>query len=165
MVSTCNQFYKVIAGDGCYDIANDHGIPLVSFYAWNPAVKTDYSGLQADEYVCVGVKSTSTSAVVPATTSVSGITTPSPIQTGMVSTCDTFCDVHSGDSCYNIAATHGVSYAWNLAVKIDCSGLQPDEYVCVGVKAAAGTGVTTPYPVQTGMVATCDEFYKVIAGD
>ncbi|CAG8010468.1 unnamed protein product [Penicillium nalgiovense] len=169
MVSTCNQFYKVVADDGCYDIANEHGIPLASFYAWNPAVKTDCSGLQADEYVCVGVKLTSTSAVVTATTSVSGVTTPSPIQKGMVSTCDTFYDVHPGDSCYDIADTHGVSldtfYTWNPAVKTDCSGLQPDEYVCVGVKAATGTGVTTPYPVQTGMVATCDAFYKVIADD
>ncbi|CAG8935539.1 unnamed protein product, partial [Penicillium salamii] len=168
VVSTCDKFYKVVADDGCYDIANDHGITLASFYTWNPAVKTDCSGLQANEYVCVGVKSTSTSAV-SATTSVSGVTTPSPIQTGMISTCDTFYDVHSGDSCYDVAETHGVSldsfYAWNPAVKTDCSGLQPDEYVCVGVKATTGTGVTTPYPIQTGMVATCDEFYKVIADD
>lgn len=48
-------------------------------------------------------------------------------------------------------------YACNPAVKTDCSGLQADEYVGVGVKAATGTGVTTPYPVQTGMVATCDD--------
>lgn len=139
MVSTCDKFYKVIADDGCYDIANDHGIPLASFYTWNPAVKTDCSGLQANEYICVSVKSTSTSAVT-ATTSVSGVTTPSPIQTGMVSTCDTFYDVQSGNSCYDIADTHGVSldsfYAWNPAVKTDCSGLQANEYVCVGVSSS-----------------------------
>lgn len=35
-------------------------------------------------------------------------------------------------------------YACNPAVKTDCSGLQADEYVGVGVKAATGTGVTTP---------------------
>lgn len=29
--------------------------PLSSFYSWNPAVHTDCSGLQASEYVCVGV--------------------------------------------------------------------------------------------------------------
>jgi hypothetical protein len=87
----------------------------------------------------------------------------------MVSTCDIFYDVHSGDLCYDIADTHGVSldpfYAWNPAVKTACSGLQPDAYVCVGVKVATRTGVTTPYPVQTNMVATCDEFYKVVADD
>ncbi|KAJ5391003.1 uncharacterized protein N7496_002071 [Penicillium cataractarum] len=161
-VSTRNQFYKVIAGDGCHDIAKDHMILLASFYASNLVVKTDCSGLQAVEYVCMGVKSTSTSVVVTATTSVSGVTTRSSIQRGMVSTCDTFYDVRSGDSCYDIADAHGVSldyfYAWNLVVKTDCSGLQPDEYVCVGVKAATETGVTTLYPVQTGMVDTCDEF-------
>jgi spore germination protein YaaH len=167
MVSTCDQFYKVIANDGCYDIASDHEITLASFYAWNPAVKTDCSGLQANEYVCVGVKSTTTSSVV--TTPASGVTTPSPIQTGMISTCDTFYDVLSGDSCYDIANTYAISldsfYAWNPAVKTDCSGLQPNDYVCIGVKSTTGTGVTTPSPIQTGMVSTCDQFYKVIAND
>lgn len=121
-------------------------------------MKTDCSGLQAHEYVCAGV--VSTSAVVTATTSVSGVTTPSPVQTGMVSTCDTFYDVYSGDLCYSIADTYGDSLdsfsALNLAVKTDYSGLQADKYFCLIVKAATGTGVITPYPVHTGIVATCD---------
>jgi hypothetical protein len=35
----------------CYDIASSHEITLASFYAWNPAVKTDCSGLQANECI------------------------------------------------------------------------------------------------------------------
>lgn len=126
MVSTCNKFYKVVSDDSCYDIANDHGVSLFNFYAWNPAVNTDCSGLQANEYVCVGVKSTTT-----------GVTTPYPVQTGMVSTCDQFYKVVSGDSCVDITSEYGIStssfYAWNPAVKTDCTGLQADEYVCVAV--------------------------------
>lgn len=57
MIATCDEFYKIIAGDSCVNIANAYGIPLASFYAWNPTVKTDCSGLQASEYVCVGVSS------------------------------------------------------------------------------------------------------------
>jgi hypothetical protein len=104
-----------------------------------------------------------------AISSVSGVTAPSPIQTGIVSTCDTFYDVHFGDLCYDIADTHCVSLdsfsAWNLAVKTDSSGLKADNYVCVSVEAATRTGITTPYPNQIGIVTTCDGFYKVIAGD
>jgi LysM repeat protein len=99
---------------------------LSNFYTWNPAVKTDCSGLQANEYVCVGVESTRT-----------GVTTPYLVQTGMVSTCDKFYKVVADDSCVNIANEYGISmssfYAWNPAVKTDCTGLQADEYVCVTV--------------------------------
>lgn len=56
MVSTCDIVYKVAAGDSCVDIANDNSILVSSFYDYNPAVKTDCSGLQAKEYVvCVGM--------------------------------------------------------------------------------------------------------------
>ena len=81
MVSSCNDFYKVILNDSCYDIANNHSILLSSFYDWNPAVRTDCSGLEANEYVCVGIKASK------AGTSVSA---PYPVQTGMVSNCDAF---------------------------------------------------------------------------
>lgn len=101
MVSTCDKFYKVIADDGCYDIANDHGIPLASFYAWNPAVK--------------------------------------PIAL-MVATCDEFYKAIADDSCVDIASANGIPvasfYNWSLAVKTDCSGLQANKNVCVGVSSS-----------------------------
>lgn len=126
MVSNCDAFYKVIANDSCYDIANNHAVSLANFYAWNLAVKKDCSGLQANEYVCFGVESTTT-----------GITTPYPVQTGMVSTCDKFYKVVADDSCVDIANEYGIStssfYAGNPAVKTDCTGLQADEYLCVAV--------------------------------
>ena len=33
------------AGDGCYDLADAHGIELDDFYTWNPALMDDCSGL------------------------------------------------------------------------------------------------------------------------
>ncbi|KAJ5085779.1 hypothetical protein N7532_010550 [Penicillium argentinense] len=74
------------------------------------------------------------------------------------------------DSCVDIATNHDISpgsfYEWNPAVKSDCSGLQTNEYVCVGIKAATtGTDIVTPYPIQTGIISTCDKFYKVLADD
>ncbi|KAF2121004.1 hypothetical protein BDV96DRAFT_641641 [Lophiotrema nucula] len=54
MVSGCKKFYKAISGDGCWAIANANGITLDQFVAWNPAVKSDCSGLWPDYYYCIG---------------------------------------------------------------------------------------------------------------
>lgn len=137
MVSNCDAFYKVVAGDSCVDIANSHAIPVSSFYSWNPAVNTDCSGLQANVYVCVGITSTAT---------VTGITTPAPIQTGMVPNCNDFYKVVTNDQCGQIASAYTIPlssfYSWNPAVHTDCSGLQASEYVCVGVAGAAAATTT-----------------------
>lgn len=55
MVGHCNKFYKVKTGDGCYDLAQSKGIDLNDLYKWNPAVRGDCSGLQANTYICMGV--------------------------------------------------------------------------------------------------------------
>ncbi|KAJ6151669.1 hypothetical protein N7470_006797 [Penicillium chermesinum] len=54
-IETCKKYYKVGEDDGCYDIAAAHDITLKNFYAWNPSVKDDCSGLKFDTYVCVGI--------------------------------------------------------------------------------------------------------------
>jgi LysM repeat protein len=196
MVSNCDLFYDVQSGDGCFQIAQNYGINLNDFYAWNPAVGSSCQQLFPDYYVCVGtvgsnppssstsMSSTSTHSAT-STTSGSRITTPTPTQAGMVSNCDLFYDVKSGDGCYDIAQSYGISlndfYAWNPAVGNDCSGLWPDYYVCVGIggsspppssttsthssTTSSGSGVTTPTPTQAGMVNNCDAFYDVQSGD
>ncbi|KAI1428201.1 hypothetical protein F5Y12DRAFT_711518 [Xylaria sp. FL1777] len=59
-----------------------------------------------------------------------------PVQTGMVSDCDEFYLVRSGDSCANIAFVEGISltnfYAWNPAVGSSCAGPEA-VYVCIGL--------------------------------
>ncbi|RKK78487.1 hypothetical protein BFJ69_g5537 [Fusarium oxysporum] len=55
MVTGCKYFYQVHGGDGCWDIAHDNNINLDDFYKWNPAVKTDCSGLQPDYNICIGI--------------------------------------------------------------------------------------------------------------
>ncbi|GAQ08984.1 hypothetical protein ALT_6305 [Aspergillus lentulus] len=194
MVSSCNKFYLVVSGDSCYDIAAAQGISLDNFYAWNPAVGSSCGGLWPDYYVCVGVISggtttttltttTSTTSTGTTTTAGNGVTTPTPIQTGMVTSCNKFYLVVSGDGCYDIAAAAGVAlsdfYAWNPAVGSSCAGLWPNYYVCVGVLGGAGTtttktttttttsgnGVATPTPTQSGMVSNCKKFYLVVSGD
>lgn len=47
-----DEFHKVVAGNWCFDIANNYGISLSLSI---PVVKSDCSGLQASKYVCVDV--------------------------------------------------------------------------------------------------------------
>ncbi|POR34653.1 LysM domain-containing protein, partial [Tolypocladium paradoxum] len=105
--------------NGCAAIASNHGISLDSFYAWNPAVKADCSGLV---YVCVGVigqRQPQLAQRLP----------PRPRQrmSGMAPNCDAFHKVVPGDTCYDISNSAAVAlakfYAWNPAVGKDCSGL------------------------------------------
>jgi LysM repeat protein len=188
MVRNCKKFYDVKSGDGCAAIASSYGISLSDFYSWNPAVKTDCSQLWPDYYVCVGLiggsVQTSTKKPVSTTkkpTATNGITTPTPTQTGMVGNCDAFYLVKSGDGCAAIATKKGITlaqfYKWNPAVGSDCSKLYPDYYVCVSIVGVSpsttvkrttstkGNGITTPTPIQTGMVSNCKKFYDVKSGD
>lgn len=138
MVDKCTGFYFVQTGDGCWDIANDNNIALDDFYAWNPAVKTDCSGLQANVYVCVRRES---EAPAPTTVEPTGILTPTPIQSGMVEGCMDFYFVQAGDDCWSIAEDNKIAleefYAWNPAVKTDCSGLLANVHVCIGKDSQA----------------------------
>lgn len=143
MVNDCNGFDFVNSGDGCKAVADRNGISLEDFLSWNPDVGSGCSGLWADVYVCVGVIG-GTTPPTPTTLSTStrtgnGIATPTPTQPGMVSNCDGFHLVGSGDSCYDIADEAGIwlleFYAWNPAVGTDCSGLWLGYYVCTSVIA------------------------------
>jgi LysM repeat protein len=197
MVSTCNDFYLVVSGDSCYDIATANAIALDDLYSWNPAVGTNCAGLWPDYYICVGVAggssattttikttitTTTTTTSKTTTTTGNGVATPTPTQANMASNCNAFYLVVSGDSCYDIAVANGIAladlYSWNPAVGTGCGGLWPDYYICVGLIGGStptttttttttktGNGVTTPTPIQTGMVTTCKTFYLVVSGD
>jgi hypothetical protein len=140
MVSTCDSFYFVKMGDLCDDIAEDHGISREELNAWNPAIKSDCTGLKYDYYVCVGVYEalpTQTSSAPPSSTSSVTEVTPTPTQDGMVGGCGEFYLVQEGDGCWAIADASGISlddfYKWNPAIGTDCAGLRYDFYVCIGL--------------------------------
>lgn len=116
---------------------------LSQFYQWNPAVKTDCSGLQAGYFVCIGVAgSTTTTTSNP----------HSPQQTGIAANCNKYYFVEIGDGCAAIASTYGITladfYSWNPAVGTSCQSLQAGYYVCVGVSGST-TSTTTTKPTTT----------------
>ncbi|KAI1131229.1 LysM domain protein [Nemania abortiva] len=137
IAGNCNAFYLVKSGDSCYDIAAAKSISLNDFYAWNPAVGNTCATLISGYYVCVGISGSATTTLPPTTTKGNGVSTPTPIQTGMVTNCDTFHKVVSGDSCYDIAAAAGIAlasfYSWNPAVGSTCATLYLGYYVCIGL--------------------------------
>ncbi|EAW14094.1 putative LysM domain protein [Aspergillus clavatus NRRL 1] len=168
LISTCDAFYKVQAGDICYNIVTSFGnFTIDQFYQWNPAVKTDCSGLQAGYYVCVGVPgltttTTTTSTTIATTTTSATHTGPSPTQTGIISDCVTYYQVQSGDSCWSIV-TKKYSYlttsefiSWNPAVGATCSYLDVGYWYCVA------TSTVQPMP---GTISTCTKYYQVASGD
>ncbi|KAI1381145.1 hypothetical protein F4677DRAFT_402291 [Hypoxylon crocopeplum] len=179
MTSSCNAFYLVKLGDNCASIASAYGISLSDFYAWNPAAGSTCGYLGLNDYVCVGVIG---QTITTTSTSGNGISTPTPIQTGMTMNCNKFYDVVLGDQCQTVADKFGITldqfYSWNPAVGSSCLYLDVDDYVCVGVigftatttsttstTTTSGNGVSTPTPTQPGMVSNCNKFHYTVSGD
>jgi LysM repeat protein len=151
MTTDCNNFYLVVQGDGCYDIATSHSVALDDFYKWNPAVGSNCASLWLNTYVCIGILGGSTADPKPSnthkpstvvqptstakTSTGNGVATPTPIQPNMVPNCNGFYLVKTGDSCYDIAAASGISaddfYRWNPYVQTDCSKLWTGYNVCI----------------------------------
>lgn len=165
MVDNCNKFYFVVKDDNCYNIAAAQQITLDQLYVWNPVVGTSCESLWPQVYICVGIigfTATPSPTPVPSSTirpsstkatPTNGITTPTPVQAGLISTCDEFYLVKDTDNCYNIAQTYQISldqfYAWNPAVGSSCATLWPRYYVCVSL-IGVSTLTTTTKPTSTG---------------
>lgn len=174
IVNNCDAFYFVVAGDTCETITAKHGITQAQFLAWNPSVGSTCSGLWANAYACVSIIGHTPSIPTTTTTTGNGIATPTPVQPNMVSNCDSFHKVQSGDTCATIAAAKGISVSqfttWNPYVRSDCSLLWLDYYVCVSIVGHTptpvnpGNGIQTPTPYQDGMTTSCKTFHFVQSG-
>ncbi|KAE8143473.1 hypothetical protein BDV38DRAFT_292055 [Aspergillus pseudotamarii] len=132
--SNCDKFHLVTSGDQCDTIAAEYGISEAQFKAWNPNIESNCSNLWLDYYVCVHVPgATTTTSSLPEPTS----TGPQPQMPGIVSNCQTFYKVKSGDDCYSIETATGITLdqfrSWNTQIDASCSNLWVDYYVCTGV--------------------------------
>ncbi|OAA81565.1 LysM domain protein [Akanthomyces lecanii RCEF 1005] len=165
MVANCGKFTLVRRYDKCEYIAQNFGISLQDFLAWNPKVGKDCAGLETEKYACVSVSShvtstatsstTTASTTEPATTTTAGngIETPQPTQPGMVTDCNKFYRVSKGDTCDKITSSSRISPSdfarWNPNVGDKCTGLWADTYACVGV-----VGGPPPIPSSTTTTTT-----------
>ncbi|KAL0930177.1 LysM domain-containing protein [Colletotrichum truncatum] len=173
IVTNCDAFYFVVAGDTCETIASKHGITVAQFRSWNPSAGTTCTGLWANAYACVSIVGhTPTKPSTTTTKPGNGIATPTPIQPNLVGNCDRFYKVKSGDTCATIASSNGITVqqitTWNPAVKSDCTALWLDYYICTSIvghtPTTPGNGIQTPTPIQSGMTTSCKTFHFVTSG-
>jgi LysM repeat protein len=185
MVKNCIKFHPVSKTTTCDSIEKYYKLSFAQFFAWNPAVGEDCSGLWANYNVCVSVRgykpSTTMIITKPTTTKpTNGISTPSPIQDNMVKSCEKFHQIKSTTTCTSIETYYNLPLStfllWNPAVGKDCTHLLTGYWVCIATigwnpptktitkastTAKSPNGISTPPPIQTGMVGNCKRFHMV----
>ncbi|KAF3940976.1 hypothetical protein ABW19_dt0208210 [Dactylella cylindrospora] len=130
---------------------------MTNLLAWNPALGSNCAGLTLGTYVCV--------RIAPPV-----VSTPSPIQTGMVTNCIGWRYVQGSDTCQSIVArfddppinlTMEKLLRYNTAIWPSCGNLQLGYYVCVRTDdeepttTSTTTGIATPTPIQSGQTSDC----------
>ncbi|KAJ4319637.1 hypothetical protein N0V84_006273 [Fusarium piperis] len=175
----------------CVELARVWGISLDELENWNPSLDTsspDCAFAEDKSYCMAAYKLVPTFKTEPdepepgtttttATTTGNGVSTPAPIQSGMVSNCNKFHIIGKTTTCQGIADYNKISiadfYKWNAGIKSDCSNLELGSYACAGIIASTaqptttakptttGNGVSTPIPIQSGMVSNCNKFHII----
>ncbi|KAF5588399.1 Autolysin [Fusarium pseudocircinatum] len=104
-----------------------------------------------------------------------GVKTPDALQLGIVSNCDKFYMVKSGEGCATVTSKNGITlaefYKWNTKVGSACTALYADAYACVSVighdtatplqTSKPSNGIKTPSPIQDGTMKDCEKFHFV----
>ncbi|KAK3947973.1 hypothetical protein QBC32DRAFT_382526, partial [Pseudoneurospora amorphoporcata] len=118
ITADCDRYYKIASGDQCGTIAAKCGITTAQFLSYNSYVNAQCSNLWLDYYVCVHVS-------------------PTPQMPGIVSNCKKYYQIKSGDSCWSIYSSAGITFdqfrKYNTQVNADCSNLWLGYYVCTSV--------------------------------
>ncbi|KAM0331443.1 hypothetical protein ACHAQA_003119 [Verticillium albo-atrum] len=172
IVPNCDRFYKIQSGDQCDTIAQRNGITTAQLRAWNTEINSACSNLWLDYYICTRVPG----AVTPPTTMTAApAPSNSPAMPGIVSNCNRFYKIQSGDQCDTIAQRNGITTAqlrtWNTEINSACSNLWLDYYICTGVPGATTNPTTTAPPAPSnsptlpGAVSNCNKWYKISSGD
>ncbi|SPJ78829.1 uncharacterized protein FTOL_07220 [Fusarium torulosum] len=167
----CNKFHQVKSTTTCTSIDKYYSLPFATFFKWNPSVGKNCESLLVGYNVCVGI----TGWKPTPTTGNNSIVTPSPIQTGMISSCNKFHPIATKTTCASLKSYYNLDMAdffkWNPAVGTACTNLWVGYNVCVGVigqKPKPGPtskpiGVPTPDLVQSVIVKGCKKFHEVKA--
>ncbi|KAI3542564.1 hypothetical protein CSPX01_06769 [Colletotrichum filicis] len=124
------------------------GLSAPDFLDYNPSVGADCSGIVVGNSYCVEVNyglprpTARVTATLPATTTTTGPSKPSPTQEGLAEDCNTFYFAVSGDTCDKILTTTTASAAL------------PTTSTPVG-----------PSPTQDGIDVNCQRYHQAVSGD
>ncbi|KAK6354721.1 hypothetical protein TWF696_003860 [Orbilia brochopaga] len=159
-VQGCTGWRYVSASDTCAKIVSRfkcYGLTQAKLIQWNPALKSDCSGLARKHYVCVKRDSPPQNAKSmdnpPAAQYPPGY--PSPIQAGQAGNCVAWRYVSSSDTCSKIVnrfqygptkLTMADLLKWNPALGSNCSGLKRKHYLCVQTGTPPTSSRTTTAP-------------------
>ncbi|KAF5635712.1 carbohydrate-binding module family 50 [Fusarium sp. NRRL 25303] len=134
----CKAWYYTTGGETCDQLARIFGtFNVKEFIAMNPSVLDDCDAIQDNTWYCVAGPGTPTTRTADVTTSTPP-TTSIPTQSSVSSDCKEYWLVSEKDTCKSIRRANSISLekllTWNPALGSTCSGLEPDSYVCVGVR-------------------------------
>lgn len=162
IVSNCNQYSQAASGDSCTSFASTNTIPVTDLYAWNsvlgPGGENCNTMLFAGYYYCIGTIGaagpTTTSAVPTGSSKPSAV--PSPIQGGIVATCNQYASAPAGSFCSQFATDEGITttelYAWNQVLGangVNCNtAFFAGFFYCIGIAT----------PIQAGVISTCNQY-------
>ncbi|KAK6515170.1 hypothetical protein TWF506_007515 [Arthrobotrys conoides] len=192
-VAACSKSFTPLAGDTCLVVAALNAISVDDFIKWNPSLKAedvcDQLIVPGTAY-CVQVSAppppppppspTSTTKDVPKpspTVPGNGISTPSPIQAGMIKSCNKFHLVASGQTCEAITSKFSLSiailYKWNPAIGPQCTTMWANTYLCIGVIGGTPTAPSTtappadgtPSPIGPNTTKNCKKWAFIRSGD
>ncbi|KAL1860491.1 hypothetical protein VTK73DRAFT_7292 [Phialemonium thermophilum] len=200
----CSYKWAASPGDTCASMASDWGITTAQFIQYNPSVGPNCeNGLSVGQEYCVEWDFNSGPPPPPPaspTTTSKGTTTtapshsgaPEPTQPGLISTCTSYYQVASGDTCGAIVSKYGTFsldefYKWNPGVgkgelllaflpiifphlpsmneKIADIVSRLYQSLAPPTTTQTSPAGNAPSPMQTGIISTCNAFYKVQSGD
>ncbi|KAM0465798.1 hypothetical protein ACHAPV_000742 [Trichoderma viride] len=102
----CNNFYQIQLGVSCTTIESQFGITLSQFITRKPSVNRACTKTITGYYYCVGVPGATKVTTTSSTKSTgNSISTPTPVQTGMTTSCNKFYLIQSSDY-YTIITTN-----------------------------------------------------------
>lgn len=134
--TNCSTYYTVVSGDSCTAIDTTYNLALADFYRWNPEVNTDCTNIGVGEAYCVQ---------------------------GGGRPCAHIYTVQSGDSCFAITQSQGISQSdletLNPFLGDDCA-LSVGENLCL---QAGSDG--PPSNIASGSLTTCSAYHTVVSGD
>ncbi|KAH8894666.1 hypothetical protein GQ53DRAFT_610598, partial [Thozetella sp. PMI_491] len=126
---SCYQWHVVVSGDSCFAIEQSYGITMDQLVQWNPNLNQDCGNLLLGEAYCVngGSSSGPTSSTTQAP--------PAPTPPGTTTSCYEWHVVVSGDTCFDIEQSAGITMAqltqWNPDLHDDCGNLLLGEAYCI----------------------------------
>ncbi|GME35766.1 LysM domain-containing protein [Neofusicoccum parvum] len=149
--ANCDDWHIVVTGDTCTNVAEEAGISLAQFLAWNPAVSADcVDNFWLEQAYCIGVSGDDAPATTTATTTSAPAASPTNttppaewMQEGMAANCNKWSRAVAGDYCFAFAERNQITLSqlveWNTALGTNgdnCgTAFWLDYYYCVGVSA------------------------------